>query len=663
MKSKRFPSLLLAAALLAASQSSHAATFTWDSGNTANGTTIDPADGTWNTTAGNNVWNNAGTNGVWAQTSATSALHRAIFGGADGTYAITVGQALATQKMTFANSGYTLSAASPQEIRVTLGGNNTGDTAAGLAVNSGKITTIGNNVTVTGATTLYIGNLNGTAGGTLNIESGGMVGMAATSNLSTVIDGDGTIVNVKTGGTLRLRVDAGDGAGANTALVVGQLGSSQATLNVQGGTVLANASGTNAGFYIGNQGQGTVTLTSGTITVSAAGQAGVTFGNAGSGIRSQVLNLDGGILTTSIVKKGAGTNSTATFNFHGGTLTANANNATFMQGLENANVKSGGAKIDTGAFDITIAQNLLADSISTGGGLTKSGTGNLTLTGANTFTGSTVVSAGLLTIGNSLALQNSVFDTTNSIASSSATTGLKITVPTLTLGGLSGNKNLVSLFDLATNAPSGVTAITLNPGAGQTPVYSGNIVDGADGMTLTKTGLGSQTLSGANNTYTGATTVSAGTLFVTGALSNSAVTVEGAGTIGGNGTLANGLTIAAGGNLDLTGATLNPDGSSTGILSLTGGTLTLGNLTFADLVGWDWLAADPGTYKLIDGGLSVELGATAFTNADNAFVFGNGNKGYFTPGSLNAVIVAIPEPSTALLGGLGALFLLRRRRN
>ena len=46
-----------------------------------------------------------------------------------------------------------------------------------------------------------------------------------------------------------------------------------------------------------------------------------------------------------------------------------------------------------------------------------------------------------------------------------------------------------------------------------------------------------------------------------------------------------------------------------------------------------------------------------------AYNFGNGKKGYFTAGSLNAVIVAVPEPRAALLGGLGLLALLRRRRN
>jgi hypothetical protein len=39
--------------------------FTWDPANTANGATIDPGNGTWDTTAGNVVWNNAGVNVPW----------------------------------------------------------------------------------------------------------------------------------------------------------------------------------------------------------------------------------------------------------------------------------------------------------------------------------------------------------------------------------------------------------------------------------------------------------------------------------------------------------------------------------------------------------------------------------------------------------------------
>ena len=72
-----------------------------------------------------------------------------------------------------------------------------------------------------------------------------------------------------------------------------------------------------------------------------------------------------------------------------------------------------------------------------------------------------------------------------------------------------------------------MTSLTLNLGAGVIDTYSGNIADGAAGMTVTKNGTGTQILSG-TNTYTGNTTINGGTL-----------------TIGGSGTLGTG-TYAAG---------------------------------------------------------------------------------------------------------------------
>ena len=99
---------------------------------------------------------------------------------------------------------------------------------------------------------------------------------------------------------------------------------------------------------------------------------------------------------------------------------------------------------------------------------------------------------------------------------------------------------------------------------------------------------------------------------------------------------------------------------SSGIHSLTGGSLTLGYLTFEDLVGWDWMYADVGTYELIDGTFSIDWGSTAYLSEGSAYDFGNGKKGYFTSGSLQVVV--IPEPGAALLGSLGMLALLRRRR-
>jgi autotransporter-associated beta strand protein len=80
-----------------------------------------------------------------------------------------------------------------------------------------------------------------------------------------------------------------------------------------------------------------------------------------------------------------------------------------------------------------------------------------------------------------------------------------ITSPTF--GGLSGESGELGIIFNYGN----VIDLRLNPSADSVVTYGGDIPDGATGMSLTKTGAGTQILSGAN-TYTGTTTVSGGTL-------------------------------------------------------------------------------------------------------------------------------------------------------
>ena len=92
------------------------------------------------------------------------------------------------------------------------------------------------------------------------------------------------------------------------------------------------------------------------------------------------------------------------------------------------------------------------------------------------------------------------------------------------------------------------------------------------------------------------------------------------------------------------------------------GTVTLyAGFGIDDLTGLDWGSVATGTYTLING----TLGAGVFDGLDNnsfgtAYDIGGGRSAYFQTGSLQLVV--IPEPRAALLGGLGLLALLRRRR-
>jgi autotransporter-associated beta strand protein len=142
--------------------------------------------------------------------------------------------------------------------------------------------------------------------------------------------------------------------------------------------------------------------------------------------------------------------------------------------------------------------------------LEKSGAGTLTLNGANNHVGSTKVIGGRVVMGNALALQYSAYNTTGSDGTTIGVDLNGITTPIL--GGLSGSVDLASAM---IGYSGSVTALTLQPQSGSV-TYTGIIANGAATTSLTKAGLGTQVLSGANS-YTGGTTVNAGTLLWSGA--------------------------------------------------------------------------------------------------------------------------------------------------
>ena len=133
--------------------------------------------------------------------------------------------------------------------------------------------------------------------------------------------------------------------------------------------------------------------------------------------------------------------------------------------------------------------------ISGSGSFIKAGSGTLTFSATNTYTGDTTISAGTLTVSGTLA------DTTDVINS-----GTYDVDATDTIQSLSGS----GAVELA-------NSITLTSGDSGSDTISG-VISGAG--SFSKSGSGTLTFS-TNNTYTGDTTINAGTLKLTGTLSDS----------------------------------------------------------------------------------------------------------------------------------------------
>lgn len=441
MKPKfQFTRHLALASAIAFNASAYAANLTWDTV-TGDGAAITAGGGNWDTSTV--TWGNAGANVAWSQTSATSATNAAIFAGADGSegdYPITVTTGIAAQNLTFNNTGYALSAGAARTITLT---SNT------FSVASGKTATIGGNVTASFNAGGSASNITG--GGTLNITGTGAT-VTKPNNLLNIIGG--TTVNVGTSGLLTTssQLLIGTNAGSGTVIVDGGTASSTST-TASHNLILANGSGANTV-------SGTLTINSGSVTqptVSGGLRVGSATAMTAPNTASGTLNLNGGQITVArIYEGGIDPLIISNVNFNGGKVIVRAgstNAANFMTGLDAANVLSGGAVIDTNGVNTTIAQALLNGGGS--GGLTKEGNGILTLTGANTYTGATIINGGKLNLN---APYSSVTDTTiNANARLRVTTGATASsVSSITVntdGGFevnTGNYNASTLGVLST---------------------------------------------------------------------------------------------------------------------------------------------------------------------------------------------------------------------
>lgn len=576
---------------------------------------------------------------------------------------------------------------------LTLGGNH----ITGTSVYSGAIT-LNSNVILSAATGGQV-NFTGAIGGNGNttVTGGGMVAISGSNNYA----GTTTIES----GVLRATGASALG-GSVSPIALGNATSINsnlnATLRINGATTLARDVTVGAGNSA-TTGTYTIDTDNASSAVSLSGVVTLNQNLTVSGTTSGGFTLSGNITS------GSSTARTVTF-------AGNANGVLVASGV-----------IGGGTGGIAVA---------------KSGAATLTLSGTNSYTGGTTVNGGIITAQNNNAfgttgvvnqaaggrnsgiqLQGGITlpDTVTFVTSNDGTSGA--TVP-YAINNLSGNNTVNGTISITTGGGGSVIqsdsgALTLagniTIAAGQTSrgiilqgaSTSGNTISGVvsdlsptSTNSITKKGAGTWALTGAN-TYTGSTTVSAGTLFINGSLGDTAVTVDG-GTFGGTGTVGGSVTVGAAtfapgaspGSLEIAGDLTLGSGTITSI-ELGGASFTLNGaeeydrtkltgsapaVTFAGTLALSLFGGfTPDDYQAfgifqLDSGATVNgtfasLGEGALVGTfggKDLFITYQGDFGDSGPvatfGGNDVVLYSVPEPDITALGLLSTLRLLRRRR-
>lgn len=311
--------------------------------------------------------------------------------------------------------------------------------------------------------------------------------------------------NANTSGTMHITGGSFSTVGAQSPDVIGNGQGNSGVLNITGGSFASDE----LHLGVSGQGAGNLDIQSGSADIAALS---FRFASGGTG----TVHLNGGSLTTtSISRSGSGIGN---LNLNGGILRAGGSSENFVEGLSNAFIRSNGVTLDSSTHSVAIAQALLNDPAFPNGGIVKTGSGIVTLTGNNTYTGATQIHAGTLAISHANALGAATAGTS---VANSATLALadNITTPvaeSVSIAGVGKDSRGALQSQSGSNVWSGpvtVTASNTRIGVqdGASLTVSGNITEASPGTTVIfRAGLNAGndiTLTGTGNTWTGPTHV------------------------------------------------------------------------------------------------------------------------------------------------------------
>ena len=570
-------------------------------------------------------------------------------------------------------------------------------TSGDITVNGGVLDLGTSTQNISGAVLINGGAIsNGT------IVKSGADYLATSGSISAVLGGAGVGLTKTGGGTLIL---AGNNSYTGTTTILeGRLNATVAGA-IDGNIVVGSLGGTYEAAFAGSAVDAVANSASATVYQNGS------F-SLGNGDNMSSVTLIGGVFSSNNGYVNGGITMT------GGTIAAGgifgnvaniATNASSGTAVISGSLLGGASTKTFTVADGDAAVDLLLSGNIASGNVTKAGAGLMQINGNKTYTGTTTISAGVLSV-DSLA-NGGVVSSTGTSSSAAANLQLRdgstfrytgsatstdrlFTVgqngaghsATLDASG-SGAVSFTNTGALAWGTTNQTRTLTLggsNTGDNSLAATIGN--NGTGAVSLTKNGGGKWILAGAN-AYTGTTTVNAGTLLVNGSLGNSTVEIN-SGVFGGSGVVGGAVNVNAGGTLAPgssietldTGSVsfasastfaleINTDSASIDLLNVNGSLSIAGGalLTLTDLGSGAVLDTTLTiiNYGFWNGGFFTYNG-NELTNGET-FSYGVNNYtiNYDDGGAVTLAVSAVPEPTMAGVMGLalGYLALARRRRN
>jgi autotransporter-associated beta strand protein len=610
--------------------------------------------GSWTTT---DAWvDESGTRYTW---DSSRSGDTAVFQGDSGT--VNVNTAISAASMLFSSAGYTLGGSA-----LTLTGTGTTLTAnQSAAINSAITLAAAQQWTVASSSTLTLGGTVALGGYALTVTGDG------NTTESGVISGTGSLTKSGTGTLSLTATDTYTGGTTISAGVVsfasGGLGSS-GSITLSGTSELEWASDNTQDIssrLVFSSGA-TVTLDTGSNSVTLASA----FGSSTS---------------ASLVKDGLGTLILTGANTYTGTTTISAGTLQVGNATTTGTLGSG-AIIDNASLVFKRSSAItVASAISGTGTLTQSGSSTLYLTGANTYTGTTTISAGTLEIG-----YNTSTGTlgTGNVVNNSALVFYR--TGTITVAGVISGTGTVTqyagtLILTGNNTYSGTTSIdynsTLQIGVGGTTgtlgtgtVIGGSLLYGSsyylgtlafnrsDTLTVSNVitnhtavvqqGTGSVILTG-TNTYVSGTTVNSGATLQVGTgdttsqLGTGAVTVSSGGTLRVNSSSSNVLSNGSGTGTVTVNGTLDLNGYSITISALAGSGVVTNSISGTSTLG----VGSSNTTTTFSGVIQDGTGTVALTKVGTAIQYLTGANTYSGTTTISAGTLEIGNnTSTGTLG-------------